>query len=96
MEALDDLNSPLNSIIPANQEEALLSYYFYQVRPAVVANLDSTGKPLSKARKEQRNTIWASLIFRMLCSLLLHDFSIAYVKVVPSDLKVSRIPVYIG
>ena len=96
MEILDDPNSPLNSVVLANKEEALLSYYFYQVRPAVIGNLDSAGKPLSKARKEQRNTIWVSLIFRMLCWLLLHDFDKADVKVVPSDLKGSRMPVYIG
>jgi len=93
MEILNDPNSPLNSIVLANKEEALLSYYFYQVRPAVIGNLDFDGKPLSQDRKEQRNTIWVSLIFRMLCWLLLHDFDKADVKVVPSDLKGSRMPV---
>lgn len=67
MEILDDPNSPLNSIVLANKEDALLSYYFYQVRPAVIGNPD--GKPLSKDSTEQRNTIWVSLIFRMLCWL---------------------------
>jgi hypothetical protein len=67
MEILDDPNSPLNCIVLANKEEALLSYYFYQVRPAVIGNLDSTGKLLSKDKKEQRSNIWVSLIFRMLC-----------------------------
>ncbi|CUS14363.1 unnamed protein product [Tuber aestivum] len=60
---LDDPNSPLNSIALGNKEEALLSYYFYQVRPAVIGNLDSVGKPLSKDSTEQRNNIWVSLIF---------------------------------
>jgi hypothetical protein len=96
MEVLDDPNSPLNTIVLANKEDALLSYYFYTVRPAVIGNLDLKGKPLGKQEKEMRNIIWISLIFRMLCWFLLHDFDKADVKTVPSDLKGSRMPVYIG
>lgn len=96
VEVLDDAVSPLNTIVLANKENALFSYYFYEIRPAVIGNLRADKKPLSKREKEQRNIIWISLIFRMLCWLLLHDFDKADIKTVPSDLKGSRMPVYIG
>jgi hypothetical protein len=96
VDILDDPNSPLNTIVLANKEDALLSHYFYEIRPAVIGNLDSNKKPLSNSQKEKRNTIWISLIFRMLCWLLLHDFDKSDVKLVPSDLKGSRMPVFIG
>jgi hypothetical protein len=96
VDVLDDPMSQLNTIVLANKEDALLSYYFYKIRPVVVENLDGNKKPLSKSEKEERNTIWITLIFRMLCWLLLHDFDKSDVKIVPSDLKGSRMPVYIG
>jgi hypothetical protein len=40
--------------------------------------------------------LWVTLMFRMLCWFLLHDFDPMDVKIVPSNLKGSRIPVYIG
>ncbi len=90
VEVLDNPFSPLNIIVLANKEEAFMSYYFQDIRPAVVGSAGS--------RKEQgdRNVIWISLIFRMLCWLLLHDFDKADTKIVPADLKGSRMPVYIG
>ncbi|RDL42102.1 Uncharacterized protein BP5553_02081 [Venustampulla echinocandica] len=96
LEVLQDQNSPLNNIVLANKEDTLLSYYFSHIRPAVIGNLDTLGNPLSKEEKEQRDTIWISLIFRMLCWLLLHDFDKSDVRVVPADMKGSRMPIYIG
>jgi hypothetical protein len=96
LEVLSNPDSPLNTIVLANKEELLLDHYFYKVRPAVIGNLDAKGKPLTKDDKEQRNTIWISLVFRMLCWLLLHDFDGADVKIVPSDLKGSRMPIFIS
>lgn len=96
MEILDDPNSPLNTIVLANKEETLLNYYFYHIRPAVIGNLDTNKKPLTKEAREQRNTVWISLIFRMLCWFLLHDFDKSDIKIVPADLIGSRMPVYIG
>ena len=90
MEVLDDPTSPLNVIVLANKEDAFMTYYFQTIRPAVVA----TETP--KEGEEDRNVIWISLIFRMLCWLLLHDFDKADTKIVPADLKGSRMPVYIG
>lgn len=96
VDILDDPNSPLNTIVLANKEDALLSHYFYEVRPAVIGTLDSNKKPLSNQDKEKRNTIWVSLIFRMLCWLLLHDFDKSDIKLVPSNLRGSRMPIFIG
>lgn len=96
IDILDDPVSPLNTIVLANKEEALLSHYFYEIRPAVIGILDSNKKPLSNIEKEQRNTIWISLIFRMLCWLLIHDFDKSDIKIVPSELNKSRMPIFIG
>ncbi|PBP26880.1 Modin, partial [Diplocarpon rosae] len=86
MEVLDDPVSPLNIIVLANKELAFMTYYFQDVRLAVVG---ITGR---KEEQEERNLIWISLIFRMLCWLLLHDFDKADTKIVPSNLKGSRMP----
>jgi hypothetical protein len=96
MEILDDPNSPLNTIVLANKEDPLLSHYFYEIRPSVIGNLDSNRRPLARAQKEERNVIWISFVFRMLCWLLLHDFDKSDVKIVPSDLCGSRMPIFIG
>ena len=96
LEVLSNPDSPLNTIVLANKEEMLLSHYFYEIRPGVIGNLDAKGKPLTKDEKDARNTIWISLIFRMLCWLLLHDFDKADVKIVPSDLMGSRMPIFIS
>lgn len=93
LEVLADPNSHLNTIVLANKEDALLHNYFHEIRPVVIGVLNHE---LSKKEKEDRNLIWISLIFRMLCWLLLHDFDKADIKLVPSDLKGSRMPVYIG
>ncbi|KAL5314067.1 hypothetical protein ACEPPN_018491 [Leptodophora sp. 'Broadleaf-Isolate-01'] len=92
IEVLDDPVSPLNVIVLANKEDALMSYYFQTIRPAVVG----TETESRKDDEADRNVIWVSLIFRMLCWLLLHDFDKADTKIVPADLKGSRMPVYIG
>jgi hypothetical protein len=80
----------------ANKEDALLGHYFSMVRPAVVGNYGPDKKLLTKVEKEERNILWISLMFRMLCWFLLHDFDKADVKIVPSDLKGSRMPIFIG
>lgn len=96
VEVLADPNSPLNTIVLANKEDALLSYYFSKVRPAVIGKVDSNWNHSNEEEMDKRNIIWISLIFRMLCWLLLHDFDKADVKIVPTDLKGSRMPVFIG
>ncbi|KAJ1325471.1 hypothetical protein MN608_08664 [Microdochium nivale] len=50
---------------------------------------------LKSARGDQLNDIWCTLIFRMLCWLLLHDFHKEDVQIPKSELLGSRLPVYI-
>lgn len=97
-EILADPQSPLNTIVLANKEEALLSYYFTEIRQHVISHKEfkGTAVPTDAAEKEERDIIWISLIYRMICWFLLHDFDKNDIKIVPSDLKGSRMPVYIG
>lgn len=83
---LENPVSRLNTIVLANpnKEEALLEYYFSIIREEVAGNSD------------EKNAIWVALIYRMLCWFLLHDFDKSDVNMVPSILKGSRMPVYIG
>ncbi|KAF7951776.1 hypothetical protein EAE96_007074 [Botrytis aclada] len=94
-EILNDRNSSLNSIVSVQKEEPLLKIYFDKIRPAV-AERDIEKKELSPLEREQRNIIWVSLMFRMLCWLLLHDWNKDDRCGVPPDLKGSRMPVFIG
>jgi len=48
-----------------------------------------------KDRQDQLNDIWCTLIFRMLCWLLLHDFHKEDLQLPKSELLGSRLPVYI-
>lgn len=92
IDILDDTEDPLNkNDVLANRESTLINQYFDIVRPFVIGEKKSTTDGMG-----DRNTIWISLVFRMLCWLLLHDFDKADVKIVPSDLYASRMPVYIG
>ena len=99
VDVLDNPNSPLNTIAltNANKEETLFAFYFENIRPAVVTSSD-TNRKVAKNSVEgaQRSAIWISLMFRMLCWLLIHDFDKADVRVAPSDLKGSRMSVFIG
>ncbi|TEY48989.1 hypothetical protein BOTCAL_0288g00190 [Botryotinia calthae] len=94
-EILAQPKSSLNSIVSAQKEEPLLKIYFTDILPAV-APLVIDGKKLSPPEREQRTTIWVSLMFRMLCWLLLHDWNKDDKCGVPPDLKGSRMPVFIG
>lgn len=96
---LQSPQSPLNTIVLLNKEDALLDYYFSKIRPEVVGTKDVKGTVVvisSETEKAERDVIWISLIYRMLCWFMLHDFDKMDVKIVPSDLKGSRMPIYIG
>ncbi|KAF8858111.1 hypothetical protein BDZ45DRAFT_674250 [Acephala macrosclerotiorum] len=96
---LQSPQSPLNTIVLLNKEDALLDYYFSKIRPEVIGNKDVKGTAVHityETEKEERDIIWISLIYRMLCWFMLHDFDKADIKIVPSDLKGSRMPIYIG
>ncbi|CCD47651.1 hypothetical protein ACHAQE_007363 [Botrytis cinerea] len=100
-EILAQPKSSLNSIVSAQKEEPLLNEYFDKILPAVSAPvIDGEELSLSEkekeTEKEKRATIWVSLMFRMLCWLLLHDWNKDDRCGVPPDLKGSRMPVFIG
>lgn len=82
-------NSPLNSIVSVHKEEPLLDYYFGTILPKVRGSGD-------ESEREKRGIIWVSLVFRMLCWFLLHDWNKDDKCGVPPDLKGSRMPVFIG
>lgn len=92
-EILAQPKSSLNSIVSAQKEEPLLNEYFDKILPAVSAPI---GEKLSRSEEEKRTIIWISLMFRMLCWLLLHDWNKDDRCGVPPDLKGSRMPVFIG
>jgi len=98
IEILSDPQSPLNTIVLANKEEALLNYYFLEIRKHVISHKESKGTsvPTNAVEREERDIIWISLMYRMICWFLLHDFDGKDIKIVPSDLKGSRMPIYIG
>ena len=98
MDVLADPTSDLNSIYLVNlhKEETLLDYYFDKIRPKVIAGSTAGPSASTEISSEEKNDIWITLIFRMLCWLLIHDWDKKDVCRVPSDLKGSRMPVFIG
>ena len=99
IDELENQNSPLNtiSLLNSNKEDTLLGYYFERIRPKVVEGSDTNrNKGENREERAMREGIWLSLVFRMLLWLLLHDFDKSDIRVVPSDLKGSRMPVFIG
>ncbi|TGO66757.1 hypothetical protein BELL_0935g00030 [Botrytis elliptica] len=87
--ALNDDTFPLCFIYSVNKEATLIEYYFDTILYSIVQDADED-------EKEQRHIIWVSLIFRMLCWLLLHDWNKDDKCRVPSNLKGNRMPVFIG
>lgn len=60
------------------------------------SNLDGRQSGFSeKDRQDQLNDIWCTLVFRMLCWLLLHDFHKEDMQLPKGELLGSRLPVYI-
>lgn len=53
------------------------------------------GMDLTTSLESQAAAIWSTLVFRMLCWLLLHDFHKKDVQIAKSELLGSRLPVYI-
>ncbi|CAD6446559.1 37b8fa0f-1443-4b7a-ac19-38ea7d2d8aec [Sclerotinia trifoliorum] len=92
---LENPISPLNSIVAVHKEEPLLNYYFDRILPQITTR-DTDSHLLDRNEREERNIIWVSLMFRMLCWFLLHDWNKDDKCGVPPDLKGSRMPVYVG
>lgn len=57
---------------------------------------DVREKPSMEAEAQLTEEIWCTLVFRMLCWLLLHDFHKKDVQISKSELFGSRLPVYIA
>lgn len=82
-------------------EKGLMEHFFSDVRPHaagyVVGNLP--GKEvfdgMSLEKKREREDIWVTLVFRMCCWWMLHDFDETDIMILPPRLKGSRLPVYI-
>ena len=55
---------------------------------------EALAKPLAM-EEASHDDIWCTLVFRMICWLMLHDFNKADVQVTKSELRGSRMPVYI-
>lgn len=88
----DDLQSAVLSTADANPKGRLMRYYFAQILPRVMGD----GLNLNEETKMKRSVVWIALMFRMVCWFLLHDFDRMDVNMMPSDMKGSRMPVFIG
>jgi hypothetical protein len=93
--ALHDPDSALNKLDLAIEGKdafkMLMTFYFHSIRPAGVAG--KFGKVTSSSELEE---IWITLMFGMLCWLLLHAIDMEDVQLIPSNPHNSRVPVYIG
>ncbi|KAL3428310.1 modin [Phlyctema vagabunda] len=97
MEVLENPTSQLNTIVLSNKEEPFVRFYFNEIFPKVInRRVREEDPPTTPKKKNQRSDIWVTLIFRMFCWLLLHDFDSKDTKIVPADLEGSRMPIYIG
>ncbi|KAI9742401.1 MAG: hypothetical protein M1818_003934 [Claussenomyces sp. TS43310] len=91
LDVSDDLEAAMTAL-GVSATATLIHYYLNRIRHAVV-----DAYPLASADvKRDREAIWLALIFRMICWFLLHDFDPADRNIIPSDLKGSRMPVFIG
>ncbi|KAH6988680.1 hypothetical protein EDB80DRAFT_690236 [Ilyonectria destructans] len=79
----------LNAADPETREEKFMDIYFGIVLHRI-----------HKAAKMENNyrvpEIWTTLVFRMLCWLLLHDFHENDVQIPKSELFSNQLPVYIA
>jgi hypothetical protein len=96
IQSLDELEPKLSEL-DAKKEEIFVDHYFTAIRRDVLKNRRPSEAPhVGKSINDEKIAIWITLLFRMLYWLLLHDFDRVDLKIVPSDLKGSRMPVYIG
>ncbi|KAK3298390.1 uncharacterized protein B0H64DRAFT_317276 [Chaetomium fimeti] len=99
--------SELTAASPELREEVFMDLYFYkvfgQVRERAVtwceqrrtAPRAGSGSPREPPAASV-SAIWCTLVLRMMCWLLLHDFHRKDVQIPKSELLGSRIPVYIS
>jgi len=90
LNATDQKEATIDANFPANGK--FVEYYLSDVLPDV----EEDGLNLSEEQKGWRGVIWRAMMFRMICWFLLHDFDENDVNIVPSNLKGSRMPVFIS
>jgi hypothetical protein len=64
---LNEPNSSFHAAVLNNKEDLFIHEYFGRARPFVIKGPDSSKGTLTLDQKERRNSIWISLMFRMLC-----------------------------
>ncbi|KAL2018437.1 hypothetical protein VTK56DRAFT_856 [Thermocarpiscus australiensis] len=64
--------------------------------PGHLASQHHLGVDVTTSLESEASTIWCTLVLRMLCWLLLHDFNKKDVQIPKSELRGSRLPVYIA
>lgn len=89
--ATDGLQRHINRLGPDDRSK-FIQYYVDEILPKVADD----GLNLSEEAKSRRGVIWLALMFRMMCWFVLHDFDSLDVNMMPSDMKGSRMPVFIG
>jgi hypothetical protein len=96
IQSLNELEPKLSEL-DAKKEEIFVDHYFTVIRRDVLKNRRPSEAPhIGKSINDEKTSIWITLLFRMLYWLLLHDFDRVDLKIVPLDLRGSRMPVYIG
>ncbi|KAK3906390.1 hypothetical protein C8A05DRAFT_40811 [Staphylotrichum tortipilum] len=84
-------NSLSPSVTPSQLVSPLLS-----IQPPVRFPRSDDGDDAIMTLESQVSAIWCTLVLRMLCWLLLHDFNKKDVQIPKSELMGSRLPVYIA
>jgi hypothetical protein len=98
----------IDAATPEERHRLLIKLYFWTVRKRVVqivcdqvsiASITTPDMLTNSSREENEgkvNDIWLTLVFRMLCWLLLHDFHKKDIQISRSEVYDSRLPVYIS
>lgn len=67
-----------------------------QIHPPDRVPSQTLGLDITTSLESQASEVWCTLVLRMLCWLLLHDFNKKDVQIAKSELLGSRLPVYIA
>lgn len=98
LEQLEDSDSFLCSG-ECDTEADMFDYYFNEIRSRVIAPAPSRRSSVWNHMKtfdsNQHEDVWITLLYRMCCWWILHDFSDMDTVRLPSRLKGSRLPVFI-
>jgi hypothetical protein len=107
---VEDPASPMTSVTPSRpvspvsplptarlrKHETNQSVPTLRIQPPDRASHQFLGEDLTVSLESQVSAIWCTLVLRMMCWLLLHDFNEKDVQIPKSELLGSRIPVYIA